>query len=150
MLYANHFSIFVRSYVWSSVVMTGSLITSIVTGHWNKDAAPHVRLCGKFTTQPQVRCTCGRRTARTGTKDAAPHVRLCGELTAQLYVRSPCGPVRHPCTGRSPKQQQSLTLLILAQSATCFLLVLTLVLLLALPPTCFHHISGGSNSQRCS
>jgi hypothetical protein len=26
-----------------------------------KDAAPHVRLCGKFTAQPHVRCTCGKR-----------------------------------------------------------------------------------------
>jgi hypothetical protein len=25
------------------------------------DAAPHVRLCGTFTTQPHVRCTCGKR-----------------------------------------------------------------------------------------
>ena len=26
-----------------------------------KDAAPHVRLCGKFTAQPHVRCTYGKR-----------------------------------------------------------------------------------------
>jgi hypothetical protein len=26
-----------------------------------KDAAPHVRLCGEFTAQPHVRCTCGKR-----------------------------------------------------------------------------------------
>jgi hypothetical protein len=31
---ANHFSISDRSYVWPSTVMTGSLITSIVNGHW--------------------------------------------------------------------------------------------------------------------
>ncbi len=31
-----HLSISVRSYVWPSVVMTGSLITSIVNGHWKE------------------------------------------------------------------------------------------------------------------
>jgi len=33
---ANHLSISVRSYVWPSTVMTGSLITSIVNGHWKE------------------------------------------------------------------------------------------------------------------
>jgi hypothetical protein len=36
LLYVKHFSFFVRLYVWSSAVMTGSLITSIVTGHWKE------------------------------------------------------------------------------------------------------------------
>ncbi len=56
-----------------------------------------MRLFGKFTTQPHVWCTCGKRVARTGTKDAVPHVRLYGELTTQPHVWSPCGPVCHPC-----------------------------------------------------
>ena len=33
---ANHCSISVRSYVWPSAVKTGSLITSIVNGHWKE------------------------------------------------------------------------------------------------------------------
>ena len=33
---ANHFSISVRSYVCPSTVITGSLITSIVNGHWKE------------------------------------------------------------------------------------------------------------------
>jgi len=33
---ANHFSISVRSYVCPSAVKTGSLITSIVNGHWKE------------------------------------------------------------------------------------------------------------------
>jgi hypothetical protein len=73
-----------------------SLVQLLINMVSVKDAAPHVRLCGKFITQPHVRCTCGARAARTGTKDVTPHVRLYGELTTQPHVRSPCDPVRHP------------------------------------------------------
>ncbi len=41
---ANHFSISVRSYVWPSAVITGSLITSIVNGHWKQSSSAGSRL----------------------------------------------------------------------------------------------------------
>ncbi len=40
---------------------TTLLAPSLVFSPLSKDAAPHVRLCGKFTAQPHVRRTCGKR-----------------------------------------------------------------------------------------
>jgi hypothetical protein len=54
--------------MWS----TSEKSTNVMDEYTIKDAAPHVWLCGKFTTQPHVWRMCGKRAARTGTKDASP------------------------------------------------------------------------------